>query len=173
MTDGWRAPRGLAALMATLIDYAGLFPPAGLAMADAAAAYRRYRESPGAWMLGRFVVPVARLEELERAVAVVADGRPGPGAPWPLTALASLPPSDDLARIAAFNAAHAAPGAPWPARIDSIEVKAAFPAEIEGACASAPAGLELYFEVAGEAGIDEMCRDSWAFQSRNPDGYPD
>ena len=24
-----------------------------------------------------------------------------------------------------------------------------------------------------ELGIDEMCRDSWAFQSANPDGYPD
>ncbi|NCB50744.1 MAG: UDP-glucose 4-epimerase GalE [Clostridia bacterium] len=24
-----------------------------------------------------------------------------------------------------------------------------------------------------ELGIDEMCRDSWAFQSKNPDGYPD
>jgi UDP-glucose 4-epimerase len=23
------------------------------------------------------------------------------------------------------------------------------------------------------AGIDEMCRDAWRWQSRNPDGYPD
>ncbi len=37
-------------------------------------------------------------------------------------------------------------------------MKAASPGEIEAACASAPVGFELYFEVAGEAGIEEMCR---------------
>jgi len=142
---------GLAALMTGLIDYAGLFPPAGLGMADAAAAYSRNRGSAHGWVLGRFVVPVNRLEELERAV--------GPGeAPWDLTALASLPPCDDLVRVASFNDGHARDGVRWGAAIRSVELKAASAGEIARASASIPAGVEAYFEVPGDAGIDQMCR---------------
>lgn len=49
-----------------LIDYAGLFPPARLPMAEALAKYRTYREHPDQWMLGPFIVPVSRLDEVSR-----------------------------------------------------------------------------------------------------------
>ncbi len=53
------------ALLTGIIDYAGLFPPAKLPLAEALGNYLRYRkESPYAWMLGRFVCPTARLQEL-------------------------------------------------------------------------------------------------------------
>lgn len=52
-----------------LIDYAGLFPTAKLSMADAHADYRAAREQRAAWMLGRFVVPLSRLEELQTCVS--------------------------------------------------------------------------------------------------------
>src|SRR3954469_13541272 len=45
------------ALMEGAIDYAGMFPPASLDFHTALANYRRYREGPHAWMLGRFVAP--------------------------------------------------------------------------------------------------------------------
>lgn len=67
------------AFLEGLIDYAGLFPPASLSPDEAVAEYRRAREGPHAWMLGRFVAPVSRLEELaphlERGwgLAVIAD----------------------------------------------------------------------------------------------------
>ena len=51
---------------ASLIDYAGLFPPAALPMQQAVENYARYRASPEAWMLGRFVLPANRLPEFER-----------------------------------------------------------------------------------------------------------
>ncbi|MEW6742505.1 MAG: fumarylacetoacetase [Planctomycetota bacterium] len=54
----------LRALLSALIDYAGLFPPARLAMAEAIANYASYRRGQDAWMLGRFIVPATRLEEL-------------------------------------------------------------------------------------------------------------
>jgi hypothetical protein len=54
----------LQAMLTGLIDYAGLFPPAQLPLADALANYARYRSGPRAWMLGRFVCPAARLAEL-------------------------------------------------------------------------------------------------------------
>ena len=47
-----------------LIDYAGLFPPAKLEMAPALAEYDQCRRDGFAWMLGRFIVPGSRVQEL-------------------------------------------------------------------------------------------------------------
>lgn len=55
----------LRALLTGLIDYAGLFPPAHLSLDEAIRNYARYRREDDAWMLGRFVVPAARLEDLQ------------------------------------------------------------------------------------------------------------
>ena len=51
------------ALLAGAIDYAGLFPPSQLSMSEAVLNYATYRNSNYAWMLGRFVVTAARLDE--------------------------------------------------------------------------------------------------------------
>jgi hypothetical protein len=48
-----------------IVDYAGLFPPAQLPLGEAVAEYERERKGGYAWMLGRFVVPVARIVELD------------------------------------------------------------------------------------------------------------
>jgi len=56
--------RSLRVLLADLIDYAGLFPPAALSMQDAVRNYARYAEGDHAWMLGKFVVPEARRVEV-------------------------------------------------------------------------------------------------------------
>ena len=55
----------LRTLLAGLIDYAGLFPPAALDMAEAARNYEAYRAGPHSWALGRFIVPSARLSEVD------------------------------------------------------------------------------------------------------------
>jgi hypothetical protein len=54
----------LHALMEGLIDYAGMFPPAALDLRAAMHNYQSYLEGEHAWMLGRFVAPAARLNEL-------------------------------------------------------------------------------------------------------------
>ena len=54
----------LRALLEGLVDYAGLFPPAGLDMDPAVGNYLEYRQCPERWMLARFVVPAARAGEL-------------------------------------------------------------------------------------------------------------
>jgi hypothetical protein len=64
------------ALLGRLIDHAALFPPASLPVPEALAEDRRARQSPYAWMLGRFVCPASKLAELgdeERELSVVAD----------------------------------------------------------------------------------------------------
>ena len=58
---------GARAFLNGLVDYAGLFPPAGLGMKEAVAEYARHRREPEAWMLGRFVVPAARFAEFFRS----------------------------------------------------------------------------------------------------------
>jgi hypothetical protein len=55
---------GLKALLSGLIDYAGLFPPAKLPLPEAVRNYTRYRACADSWMLGRFVCPASRLDEL-------------------------------------------------------------------------------------------------------------
>jgi len=52
------------AAFATLVDYAGLFPPASLDMVDAVEVYRTARASDARWVAGRFLCPASRLEEL-------------------------------------------------------------------------------------------------------------
>src|SRR5690242_4950736 len=54
------------ALLANVIDYAGLFPPARLSMDEAIRSYAHCRQGPDRWMLGRFVCPAARLAELSK-----------------------------------------------------------------------------------------------------------
>lgn len=59
-----RPAKGLRTLLAEVIDYAGLFPPAKLDLDQAIRNYARYLSEPEAWMLGRFVCPASRLGEL-------------------------------------------------------------------------------------------------------------
>lgn len=60
----------LRALMERSIDYAGMFPPAGLHRAESERNYRSYRDSKHAWILARLVVPAADVD------AVPADLHP-------------------------------------------------------------------------------------------------
>lgn len=60
----------LRALLEGAIDYAGMFPPAGLPLHEAIAEYRARLTEPAAWLLGRFVCPATQLRDL---VAVFGD----------------------------------------------------------------------------------------------------
>ena len=97
------ASPALRALVAGLVDYAGLFPPAGLDMARAVAAYAEYLASPDGWMLGRFVVPAARLDELAAAAAGIGGVVT---VPWRLSALVGDDAAGDAERIRSFNGRH-------------------------------------------------------------------
>jgi hypothetical protein len=145
-------PAVVAALMRAAIDYAGLFPPAALDMAGAVERYARYRRGPDAWALGRFVVPVARLGELEAAVAALDPAARGAGA-WRLNALAVPPLGPAFAAVSAFNQAGAGRSA-WPARIESIDVKVSSRDEI-GQVPAAP-DIERYVECPVDDGLEDL-----------------
>jgi len=72
----------LRALLANVVDYAGLYPPASLPLAEVVANYRRYLLAPEAWMLNRLVLPIENLGEValgeEWRVTLLVGGEPGP-----------------------------------------------------------------------------------------------
>jgi hypothetical protein len=59
----------LRALLAHAIDYAGLFPPATLALEPALANYGEYIRMPDAWMLSAFILPVAQFGAATRGLS--------------------------------------------------------------------------------------------------------
>jgi hypothetical protein len=131
-----RTVNALHALMHAIVDYAGLFPPAGLDMAEAVHEYARYGGSDDAWMLGRFVVPIARLEEFRAARAAVSnDGR------WRLSALLGADVARDVDRAAEFNAR-----LDTSATIDCLEARITAPDDV-ASLAGLPIGA---FSVFGE-----------------------
>jgi len=138
------------ALLAGLVDYAGLFPPAALSMDAALAEYARWRRSPEAFMLGRFVVPAARLVELGRAADVQLP-EPGTGDPWRLSALVGADPHRDAALVEAFNDSHAGR-----ALVDALKLQAATPEQAEAALAALPPGLEAFVELPLEGAREAM-----------------
>lgn len=66
-------PASLHILMREILDYAGLFPPAKLPMADAVTEYLDHRAEESSSMLARFVCPAARLAEMVQYVPAAAN----------------------------------------------------------------------------------------------------
>ncbi len=54
----------LRALLAHTVDYAGLFPPANLTLEPALENHAEYVRSADAWLLGAFVLPLSRFDEV-------------------------------------------------------------------------------------------------------------
>ena len=143
----------LRALLAGSIDYAGLFPPAALEMADAVRQYGAYRSHPDAWALGRFVVPAARLGELEEAAVGVVPpamtGESSHGAAdsgWRLSVLLGSDVASDLRIIGEFNCRHAASGAPAMSA-DAVEARADSVEAIDRLLAAMPRWAQAYIEI--------------------------
>lgn len=130
------------------IDYAGLFPPAGLDMATAVANYARYRAGPSAWALGRFIVPVSRLPELEAQGSQLP--RSQAGEPWRLSVLAGSDLAADLLQVGEFNRRHSEPGSAA-IMADTVEVKATSEIGIAEIMRLIPGSLQAYIEIPVDA----------------------
>ncbi|MBX3736957.1 MAG: hypothetical protein KF715_09730 [Candidatus Didemnitutus sp.] len=128
-------------LLASGIDYAGLFPPAKLGMPDTVQRHADYLTGPHRALLGAFVLSLDRLAEFETAHASLA---PAAQTGWRLNVLASADPAADAATITAFNARHAA-------RIVAVETKAATPAEVARVVAPFDSSLDVWVELPATA----------------------
>jgi hypothetical protein len=135
----------LRALLDGAIDYAGLFPPAGLGMVAAVENYASYRQGPHRWALGRFVLPSTRLEEFEQAAERLLPRGPSASA-WRVAALVGSDPAGELRALGEFNCRHAADGERAVAA-DVVEGKAASVEVVERVLSVVPSYLQAYVEV--------------------------
>ncbi len=159
-TTGSLINPSLRALLHDIVDYAGLFPPADLPLDKAIHNYMQYRQEYERWMLGRFIIPVKRLDDLSPyAQSFKADG------PYAFSVLGTGGASEtdfldafenDLSLIDEFDAYHAGN-----AQAEVMEVRLpaslleADPKDIEvfldaadSACARAGiASLDLFLEI--------------------------
>lgn len=131
-----KTPASLEKLLADLIDYAGLFPPAKLDMNPAVEEYARQRQSDRRWMLARFILPLGRLDEFIDAAADHFDGNP-----WPLSVLVAGDATEARRTIDAFNEAHRGRAA-----IEAVETRRDSPADIVTA-GEALGGLSVFYEL--------------------------
>ena len=135
-------------LLAGAIDYAGLFPPAGLPMSEAVINYAMYRNSNYHWMLGRFVLSVAQLDDfIQSAGDFISRDEKNP---WRLSVLAGEDLNDTFRRIVDFNSTNS-PNV----LIDSLEIRANSLSKIENTVNGLPARVTAYFEL----GLDDRFPD--------------
>src|ERR1700748_1960057 len=124
-----------------LIDYAGLFPPAGLDMLTSAWNYAAYRSGRYAWALGRLIVPVARLTEFSAALMDV--GSDEEQTPWLLGALSTGDARQDARLIAGLEKSGLEKRI---AVVDVLEAKAANLAEVHELLSATALKATLYVE---------------------------
>jgi hypothetical protein len=161
----------MRALLRELVDYAGLFPPAGLSMERAVAAYARHLESGASWALGRFIVPIGRLEEFASEQARVRHEHA-----WRISVLGSETLEADVRAAGRFNRLH-----DGRALIESIESKANDGWLRANASVDVPDSIELYCEVDGMVQTQELlsrvAERGWRAKIRTggitPDAFPD
>jgi hypothetical protein len=126
----------LRSLLAGLIDYAGLFPPAALDMRAAVKKFAQHRQTPHALMLARFVVPASRLEEFAVERAKIRDA-----SRWGLSVLLGEDIDDARARVDAFTAGSSHLGV-----IDSAEYRPGSYSEL-GVAGAVFGGIDTFFEL--------------------------
>jgi len=131
--------------LAGLIDYAGLFPPASLALETAVANHLRYLEGRHGWLLGRFVVPVAGLREMPADTV------------FPLAVLvgAEIPP-EEVALLTRFRERIELVETRLPAGDEAARYCMAYLADLHRQLT--PSGLRrvgLFLEATGDASVPE------------------
>ncbi|MFI4882252.1 MAG: hypothetical protein ACIAQU_06670 [Phycisphaerales bacterium JB064] len=151
--------KGAQTLAQGLVDYAGLFPPAGLPMAEAVENYARYLRGPQIAALGRFICPAPRLGELSKHAAMLMPGTfatsgyremAGDGEPWRISAIvphpSQTPLEESLEHIREFNHRHEAEDAGL-AIVDAIETPVKDVHEVDALLDAVPEQLAIAMEV--------------------------
>ena len=148
----------LSAMLAGIVDYAGHFAPAKLPLDEAARRFGALRGGPAGWLVGRFVAPAARLDDLAPLLPALGSPLPpiaaiGRGGADAAAALAGL--DRDLGDVDVFLGHHPE------ARVELCETRLPAPlceparrAELEQYVEraldlverSAPAAITLFFE---------------------------
>lgn len=151
MSPTLAATAPIRSLLAGAIDYAGLFPPATLGMADAVRNYASYAASDDRWALGRFVVPVQRLDEFAASWSELPEF--SADISWRLAVSLGADIEGDGARVAAFNERHTGDLV-----IDAVEARAAESNDVRRLAESVPSRIERFAELANGIELEAALR---------------
>jgi len=118
-------------------------------MPEAVINYATYKNSNYNWMLGRFIVPLGRLNEFYESARefISRDGR----GVWRVSVVAGEDVFDSIRQIEDFNAS-TLPGVVC----DAIEVKAASGSKIENTVGALPRDITAYFELPLDDKLDNL-----------------
>jgi hypothetical protein len=125
-------------LLKSIVDYAGLFPPAALDMRQAMENYARYQMSAAAWMLGRFILPASRLEEFIALLPSVCL-KPACLKQWSLSLILTADWREAIAQIQSFTTPEIA--------ITALELPPLPCQEIMPVLADLPGEIETFVEI--------------------------
>ena len=162
------------------IDYAGLFPPAELSMAEAVRSYAEYRKGPDHELLGRFVLPASRMEEFAGEAAEHLE-RGDRSVPWCLSILADVDAATARRSMMEFTANHMSDSAQGHALCDAVEVKAEDEIQIKSIASAFSSPIRLFFEIGSngrlEQSLEVVARNGGAAKIRTggtkPDAFPE
>jgi hypothetical protein len=129
------------ALLSSIVDYAGLFPPAQLDLQTAMNRYDRAQSSPHHWLLGRFILPASTLQKFQELLLTFSETssetRPEPyETQWSLSVILTEGWEADLARQASLMQ-----------HIHAVEIPPLSPLDIERVLLRLPVGVEAFFEI--------------------------
>jgi hypothetical protein len=148
--------KAVDALLAGLVDYAGLFPPASEGMREALENYAAYRNGGDHLALGRFIVPVSRLNELEDAGR---DLMPRAASePWRISALIGENVRAAGEQMLNFNRHHSLGSTDGYAVIDVAELKAATNEDIARQRSELPDSFIAYFEIPTRGDVSQLVK---------------
>jgi hypothetical protein len=167
--------KAIDALTRGLVDYAGLFPPAGEDMRRALENFASYLRGADRRSLARFIVPIARLPELEEQSRGLIEG--GGSEPWRLSVLIPGQVPEGVEAVLDFNRRHESKSG---ATIDVVELRATTPDEIAAQSLDIPDSLTSYFEIPVSGNIDALVEAIGAARRRakirtggvTPDAFP-
>ena len=133
-------------LLESAVDYAGLFPPARLSLPEALRQYASGRARRHAWMLGRFLLPLARLPEFENSAGAMLTES---DAAWALGVIAPGDSIRQLDEIQLFNERLTGRVC-----VEAVEIAPVDQTSIGPAASQLQGGPEVFFEVRLDADVD-------------------
>ncbi len=140
MTTRVGVESAVRSLLESAVDYAGMFPPAKLTLTEAASQYASAHAGMHSWLLGRFLLPLARLEDFGDVVEASLPARGS--SVWPVGVIATDDRLGQLDAIQRFNER-------WTGSlsVEAVEVAPLSRSRVGEVAGQVPEGVDVYFEV--------------------------
>jgi hypothetical protein len=125
------AKRSAHVLLSGIMDYAGMFPPASLDAARAAAVYRTFRGGHDRWMVGSVVISAGRLQELDADIG-------------PLSVIVETPSPASIEQVVGLRQS----------QISALEFRPLPAGDISAVARAVPPGVRPFFELRPGGDVD-------------------